>query len=165
MIGELGHFALILALLVALVQGLAGIVGGVRQRLPLMRLTRPAAIVQLLLVATAFGLLSTAFMLDDFSIRYIAQHSNTLLPDAYKFAAIWGGHEGSLLLWVLMLAGWSAAVAILSRNLPLAVQSLVAGVLGWVSTGLYLFILFTSNPFVRLLPARTGQPVPAITTL
>ncbi|WP_288843869.1 heme lyase CcmF/NrfE family subunit, partial [uncultured Deefgea sp.] len=84
---------------------------------------------------------------------YVVRQSNSLLPVFYKFAAVWGGHEGSLLLWVLMLAGWGAAVAVFAKNLPLSVQALVGGVLGWIGSGLYLFILFTSNPFTRQLPA------------
>lgn len=155
MIGELGTFALILALLVALIQASFGIWGGIHNNLPLMRVARPAAVLQLLLTATAFGLLATAFLQDDFSIRYVVRQSNSLLPVFYKFAAVWGGHEGSLLLWVLMLAGWGAAVAIFGSNLPLSVQSLVGGVLGFVGSGLYLFILLTSSPFIRQLPAAS----------
>lgn len=155
MIGELGTFALILALLVSLVQGTFGIWGGIKHNLPLMRVARPAAVLQLLLTATAFGLLTTAFLQDDFSIRYVVRQSNSLLPEFFKVAAVWGGHEGSLLLWVLMLSGWGAAVALLGRNLPLSVQSLVGGVLGWIGSGLYLFILLTSSPFIRQLPAAS----------
>ncbi|MGL4995656.1 MAG: heme lyase CcmF/NrfE family subunit, partial [Deefgea sp.] len=132
MIGELGTFSLILALLVSLVQGTLGILGGIKHNLALMRVARPAAVLQLLLTATAFGLLTTAFLQDDFSIRYVVRQSNSLLPDFFKVAAVWGGHEGSLLLWVLMLAGWGAAVVVFGRNLPLSVQSLVGGVLGWI---------------------------------
>ncbi|MGL6041476.1 MAG: heme lyase CcmF/NrfE family subunit, partial [Deefgea sp.] len=153
MIGELGTFSLILALLVSLVQGTLGILGGIKHNLALMRVARPAAVLQLLLTVTAFGLLITAFLQDDFSIRYVVRQSNSLLPDFFKVAAVWGGHEGSLLLWVLMLAGWGAAVAVFGRNLPLSVQSLVGGVLGWIGSGLYLFILLTSSPFIRQLPA------------
>ena len=153
MIGELGTFALILALLVALVQGVMGIFGGIKHWLPAMRLARPAALLQLALTGTAFALLTSAFLQDDFSIRYVARQSNSLLPVYFKFAAVWGGHEGSLLLWVLMLAGWGAAVAVFARNLPLVVQSLVSGVLALVGSGLYLFILLTSSPFIRQLPA------------
>ncbi|QKJ66065.1 heme lyase CcmF/NrfE family subunit [Deefgea piscis] len=153
MIGELGSFALILALLVAIAQGTLGIWGGIHNNLPLMRVARPAAVLQLLLTSIAFALLATAFLQDDFSIRYVVRQSNSLLPVFYKFAAVWGGHEGSLLLWVLMLAGWGAAVAVFAKNLPLSVQALVGGVLGWIGSGLYLFILFTSNPFIRQLPA------------
>ncbi|QZA77238.1 heme lyase CcmF/NrfE family subunit [Deefgea tanakiae] len=155
MIGELGTFALILALLVSIVQGTFGIWGGIKHNLPLMRVARPAAILQLLLTATAFGLLTTAFLQDDFSIRYVVRQSNSLLPEFFKVAAVWGGHEGSLLLWVLMLSGWGAAVAVFGRNLPLSVQSLVGGVLGWIGSGLYLFILLTSSPFIRQLPAAS----------
>jgi len=155
MIGELGTFALILALLVSVVQGTLGIWGGINHHQALMRVARPAAVLQLLLTVTAFGQLTTAFLQDDFSIRYVVRQSNSLLPTHYKIAAVWGGHEGSLLLWVLMLSGWGAAVALLGRNLPLSVQSLVGGVLGWIGSGLYLFILLTSSPFIRQLPAAS----------
>ncbi|QLG87758.1 heme lyase CcmF/NrfE family subunit [Chitinibacter bivalviorum] len=153
MIGELGLFTLILSALVALVLAACGIAGGQMQNSALMRITRPAAVLQLLLLLASFGLLATAFLQDDFSLIYIAKQSNRLLPDLYKFAAVWGGHEGSLLLWVLMLSGWTAAVAVLGRSLPLTVRALVLGVLGFVSLGLHLFILLTSSPFTRLLPA------------
>ncbi|WP_233702199.1 hypothetical protein [Iodobacter ciconiae] len=119
MIGELGTFTLILALLVALVQGTLGIWGGVRQWLPAMRVARPAALLQLALTASAFALLATAFLQDDFSIRYVARQSNSLLPVWFKFAAVWGGHEGSLLLWVLMLAGWGQQWRYLPATYPL----------------------------------------------
>ncbi|MFY8064604.1 MAG: c-type cytochrome biogenesis protein CcmF, partial [Usitatibacteraceae bacterium] len=105
MIGELGTFALILALLVSVVQGTFGIWGGIKHNLPLMRVARPAAVLQLVLTTTAFGLLTTAFLQDDFSIRYVVRQSNSLLPSFYKVAAVWGGHEGSLMLGVLMLSG------------------------------------------------------------
>ncbi|WP_157669805.1 heme lyase CcmF/NrfE family subunit [Chitinibacter sp. GC72] len=153
MIGELGLFTLILSTLVALVLAVCGIVGGQTGSVALMRITRPAAVWQLLLLATSFALLAVAFLLDDFSLIYVAKQSNRLLPDLYKFAAVWGGHEGSLLLWILMLSGWTAAVALLARSIPLQVRALVLGVLGFVAVGLHLFILLTSSPFSRLLPA------------
>jgi len=101
----------------------------------------------------SFAVLAHAALTDDFSVKYIAGHSNSLLPTQYKFAAVWGGHEGSLLLWVLMLSGWTVAVALFSRTLPLAMVARVIGILGLVSTGFLAFILFTSSPFERLLPA------------
>ncbi|WP_410498611.1 heme lyase CcmF/NrfE family subunit [Chitinibacter sp. S2-10] len=153
MIGELGLFTLILSTVVALVLAACGIGGGQTDNKALMRMTRPAALLQFLLLSTSFALLAAAFLLDDFSLVYVAKQSNRLLPDLYKFAAVWGGHEGSLLLWVLMLSGWTAAVALLARSIPLLVRALVLGVLGCVSLGLHLFILFTSSPFARLLPA------------
>ncbi|MFM7004631.1 MAG: heme lyase CcmF/NrfE family subunit, partial [Limnohabitans sp.] len=153
MIVELGHFALILAACVALLQGFLPLAGTLNDHQRWQALARPAAIVQFLLIAFSFGVLAHAALTDDFSIKYIAQHSNSLLPSQYKFASVWGGHEGSLLLWVLMLAGWTLAVAMFSRSLPLAMVARVIGILGWVSTGFLMFILTTSSPFERLLPA------------
>ncbi|QLI82149.1 heme lyase CcmF/NrfE family subunit [Chitinibacter fontanus] len=157
MIGELGLFSLILSTLVALIMGASGIIGGLigqnGRNQALMRITRPAAVLQLALLTTSFALLSVAFLQNDFSLLYVAKQSNRLLPDIYKFAAVWGGHEGSLLLWLWMLAGWSAAVALIGRSLPLTIRALVLGVLGLVSLGLHLFVILTSSPFERLLPA------------
>jgi cytochrome c-type biogenesis protein CcmF len=158
MIPELGTFALILALCVALTQGTLPLIGAHGNRQAWIALARPAAIAQALLLAFAFGCLTTAFVQNDFSVLYVAQHSNTLLPLQYRIAAVWGGHEGSLLLWVLMLVLWALAVALLSRQLPEAMVARVLGVLGLVSAGFLLFILFTSNPFERLLPgAEEGR--------
>jgi cytochrome c-type biogenesis protein CcmF len=150
---ELGHLALILALLVAGVQAVLAIAGAQRGHAGWIALARPAAQTQFLLVAFAFGCLALAFVNNDFSVAYVAQHSNTRLPTAYRIAAVWGGHEGSLLLWLLMLNGWTLAVSLLSRQLPQAMLARVIGVLGLVAAGFLLFILLTSNPFDRLLPA------------
>jgi len=152
MIPELGHFALILALCVAIVQGVVSIAGaqlGVRSWIAV---ARPAAQCQFIFVAMAFGLLAYSFIQNDFSVRYIAMQSNSLLPIQYRISALWGGHEGSMLLWVLLLAAWSAAVSIFSKNLPDEMVARVVGVMGLVSVGFYFFILITSNPFERLLP-------------
>jgi cytochrome c-type biogenesis protein CcmF len=158
MIPELGHFALIVALCVALVQGILPLTGAHQRRPGWIALARPAAMAQALLIAVAFGCLTTAFVQNDFSVLYVAQHSNTLLPLPYRVAAVWGGHEGSLLLWVVMLAMWTLAVALFSRQLPDAMIARVLGVLGLVMAGFLLFILLTSNPFERLLPgAEEGR--------
>jgi cytochrome c-type biogenesis protein CcmF len=149
---ELGHFALILALCVAAVQGVLPLAGAARGDARWIALARPAARAQFLLVAFSFGCLALAFLANDFSVAYVANHSNSRLPTQFRLAATWGGHEGSLLLWLLMLAGWSAAVSIASRQLPDAMVARVLGVLGLVSTGFLLFTLFTSNPFERVLP-------------
>jgi len=119
----------------------------------LQSLARPTAALQFGLVALAFAALASAFLNNDFSVLYVAQHSNSLLPKPYQFAAVWGGHEGSLLLWVLLLALWTVSVAVFSRSLPLDMVARVIGVLGLLSVGFLLFILITSNPFERLLPA------------
>jgi cytochrome c-type biogenesis protein CcmF len=150
---ELGHLALILALLVALVQGTLPLVGAHRGHAGWIALARSAAQTQFVLVAFAFGCLMFAFVNNDFSVAYVAAHSNSQLPTMYRAAAVWGGHEGSLLLWLLMLNGWTLAVSLLSRQLPQAMVARVIGVLGLVATGFLLFVLITSNPFERLLPA------------
>ena len=153
MIVEIGHFALILAACVALVQGVLPLAGTVNDNQRWQSLAKPAAMLQFLLIAFSFAVLAHGALTDDFSIKYIAEHSNSLLPTQYKFASVWGGHEGSLLLWMLMLSGWTVSVAIFSRTLPLAMVARVIGILGLVSTGFLMFILVTSSPFERLLPA------------
>mgnify|MGYP001247251891 CR=1 FL=1 len=153
MIPELGHFALIVALGVALVQGIPTLVGVVRNDGRLMALARPAAQAQFACVALAFGCLTQGFVTSDFSVRYVAEHSNTLLPMLYKVAAVWGGHEGSMLLWVFILTLWAMAVTLFSRRLPKETVTAVLAVMGLVSTGFLAFLLFASNPFERLLPA------------
>ena len=153
MIPEIGHLALILALVVAIAQGVIPLVGAKRGDAALMAFGRTGALVLFALVAIAFGSLAASFIRSDFSVLNVAQHSFTALPTQYKLAAAWGSHEGSLLLWALMLAGWSAAVALRSRNLPAAMLARVMAVLGLVSVGFILFLLLTSNPFERLVPA------------
>jgi cytochrome c-type biogenesis protein CcmF len=157
MIPELGHFALILAVWVALAQGVLPLLGTCvkhpQWQVALQSLARPCAVLLFLLVALAFGALASSFLSNDFSVLYVTEHSNSLLPKPYQFAAVWGGHEGSLLLWVLLLSTWSLAVAVFSRSLPLDMVARVLGVLGLIAVGFLLFILSTSNPFTRLLPA------------
>jgi cytochrome c-type biogenesis protein CcmF len=157
MIPELGNFALMLAAVVAVMQGVLPIAGTLvrnpQTQVTLQSLARPTAALQFVLVAFAFGALASAFLSNDFSVLYVSQHSNSLLPKPYQFAAVWGGHEGSLLLWLLLLSVWTVAVAVFSRSLPLDMVARVIGVLGLISVGFLLFILTTSNPFERLLPA------------
>ena len=153
MFPELGQFALILALGVALVQGIVPIVGAVRGDARLMGVARPAAAAQFLAMCTAFGCLVAAFVGNDFSVLYVAQNSNTLLPTFYKVTAVWGGHEGSMLLWVFILSLWTVAVAAFSERLPLPTVANALGVMGLITVGFVLFLLLTSNPFERLLPA------------
>jgi len=150
MIPELGHFALILSLLVALGLGVLGVAGGHSNRADWMAFARPGAQALWLLTAISFACLTYAFYSNDFSVQYVALQSNTQLPMLYKISAVWGGHEGSLLLWMLMLASWMMAVSIFSRQLPDVMVSRVLGVLGLVSVGFLLFMLLTSNPFLRL---------------
>jgi cytochrome c-type biogenesis protein CcmF len=153
MIPEIGQFALMLALGVALVQGSLPIVGAARGRADWMALARPAAQTQCLLVMLAFGCLVASFIANDFSVLNVASNSNSALPLPYRVAASWGSHEGSLLLWVLMLNVWTLAVATWSRHLPLPVIARILAVMGLISVGFLLFTLITSNPFERLLPA------------
>jgi len=153
MIPELGHFALIVALLVALALGVVPLAGAARRDAALMALARPAARMLFALVAIAFACLAYSFLTSDFSVENVAQHSNSRLPSAYRFAATWGSHEGSLLLWLFMLTGWAAAVTVFSRNLPAAVVARVLAIMGWIAVGFLLFLLVTSNPFARLIPA------------
>ncbi|HTS20332.1 MAG TPA: heme lyase CcmF/NrfE family subunit [Casimicrobiaceae bacterium] len=153
MIPELGNFALILALLVAVAQGTLPLAGAALGEPRLMALARPAARAQFLLVAGAFACLAASFVSNDFSVVNVATNSNSELPLHYRFAATWGSHEGSLLLWSLMLAGWTLAVSIFSRHLPPPLLARVISVMGLVSVGFLAFLLFTSNPFERLVPA------------
>jgi cytochrome c-type biogenesis protein CcmF len=153
MIPELGQLALSLALVVALVQGVLPLAGAARGDAAWMSVARPAAQAQALLVAFAFGCLVQAFVANDFSVQYVAMNSNTALPLRYRVAGAWGGHEGSLLLWCLMLGVWMFAVSLFSAHLPEEMTARVLGVLGLVSAGFLAFMLFTSNPFDRLFPA------------
>src|SRR5450631_2239055 len=152
MIPELGHFALIIALLVALAQGILPLIGASTGAPRLMAIARPAARAQALLVAFAFGCLAWSFISNDFSVQNVAANSNSELPLQYRVAATWGSHEGSLLLWTLMLGGWSFAVTLFSRNLPQALVARVLSIMGLISVGFLLFLLLTSNPFDRLVP-------------
>jgi len=152
MIPELGQFSLVLAAVLSLLLGVLPLWGALRHNVALQALARPLALMQFVLVGLSFACLAHAFLTNDFSVKYVAEHSNSLLPKPYQFAAVWGGHEGSLLLWMLMLTGWAAAVAVFSQSLPLAMVARVLGVLGLVGVGFMLFILITSNPFDRLFP-------------
>ena len=153
MIPELGHLSLIIALCLAMTLGVLPILGAARNNPVLMGVARPLAYGQFVFIALAFAALANAFLSNDFSVLYVAEHSNSQLPAQYRFAAIWGGHEGSLLLWAFILSIWTAAVATFSKHLPEEMVARVLGVMGLVSVGFLLFMLFTSSPFERLLPA------------
>jgi cytochrome c-type biogenesis protein CcmF len=153
MIPEFGHFALILALCLSLAQAVLPLAGAAIGNRQWMALARPAAAGQFVFCAVAFAALAYAFLSNDFSVRFVALHSNTELPTFYKVAAVWGGHEGSLLFWTSVLALWTLAVAWAGRAQPIEFSSRVLGVLGIVSFGMLLFTLLTSNPFDRLMPA------------
>src|SRR5690606_30322646 len=133
-------------------QAFFGLVGAARGNLRWQAAVRPAVIGQFAMLSLAIATLIHAFVNFDFSVLYVASNSNSALPTFYRVTALWGAHEGSLLLWIWILAAWTLAVAALSRNLPETFSSRVLGVLGIVSLGFLLFTLYTSNPFERLLP-------------
>jgi cytochrome c-type biogenesis protein CcmF len=153
MIPEFGHYALILALCIALIQGVLPLIGTHQGRREWLILARPAAQTVFLLLATAFVILAWSFYINDFSVLYVAEHSNSQMPVMYRLGAVWGGHEGSLLLWVFLLSTWTILVSQLSIALDEFMVARVIGVLGLVMSGLLLFVITTSNPFERLLPA------------
>jgi len=152
MIPELGHFALIIALAVAVVQSIVPLVGAAKNDASMMALARPAAFAQFLFVGIAYAVLTRAFIVHDFSLLYVAEHSNLSQPLLYRISGVWGSHEGSLLLWTLILSLWTVAVAAYSRSLPQVLASRVLAVMGITSVGFLIFMLFTSNPFERLFP-------------
>ena len=151
MIPELGNFSLVLALSLAVLLSVVPMVGVYKNSELMMTLSRPLCTGVWVFMVISFGCLAYAFLNDDFSVAYVASNSNSLLPVYYKFTAVWGGHEGSLLLWVLMVASWTYAVSLFSRNLPLDILARVLAVMGIISVSFLLFMLFTSNPFDRLL--------------
>ena len=153
MIVEWGHFVLVLALLAAVYQSVLGVLGPHLQRQSWIDSVRPAVYAQFVLVSVSLAVLVYAFVQNDFSVLYVASNSNSALPLLYRVSAVWGAHEGSLLLWAWILVAWTLAVALLTRVLPDAFRARVLGVLGLISVGFLLFTLATSNPFERLLPA------------
>ncbi|MDH3762827.1 MAG: heme lyase CcmF/NrfE family subunit [Gammaproteobacteria bacterium] len=155
MIPELGHFALIIGLCIAFVQALVPLAGTAMGVQRWIAMAVPAALAQLLFIGISYACLTWAFLVHDFSVLYAAQNSNTELPLIYRISGVWGAHEGSLLLWALVLSLWTGAVALFTPNVPRAMRARVLAVLGLVSCGFLLFIIVTSNPFERLLPAAT----------
>ncbi|WP_040727846.1 heme lyase CcmF/NrfE family subunit [Thiomicrorhabdus sp. Kp2] len=151
MIPEIGLFSLILALAFSFVLAVAPLYGSYQKHSALMQLTRPATLGQFLFLAISFACLLYGFIVDDFSIKYVASNSNTQLPLIFKISATWGAHEGSLLLWALILSGWTFAVSLFNRSLPDSLNSKMLSVLGMVAIGFIFFILLTSNPFERLI--------------
>jgi len=152
MIPELGSFSLILALCLSVILGTLPLVGAQTNNLLWMKLARPLAAGVFVFTGIALAILAYAFVVDDFSVRFVAQHSNSLLPTRYKLTAVWGGHEGSFLVWTFMLTGWMLAVGIYSKSMPLDFISRVLGVLGLLTAAYILFMLGTSNPFDRIIP-------------
>ena len=155
MFTEFGHFALALALAVALVQAVVPLMGAARGNTALMGVAQPAALAQLALVLIAFAALVHAFVVSDFSVSGVYQNSHTAKPLLYKVSGVWGNHEGSLLLWVSILAVFGAGVAVFGGNLPPALKARALAVQAMISTGFLALILFTSNPFLRISPAPT----------
>ena len=152
MIPELGHFALILALAVALIQGTLPLIGASRGDLRLMALGRTAALTQCFLVLLAFGALTQAYVTSDFSVLNVVDNSHSAKPLLYKISGVWGNHEGSMLLWALILALFGAAVAVFGAGLPDSLRSRVLAIQALIGVGFLAFLLFTSNPFERISP-------------
>jgi len=150
MIPELGHYALVLALALAVVQAFVPMIGAFYRDTTLMRLATSTAIAQFVFVALSFAALTACYVTSDFSVANVVENSHSMMPLVYKFTSVWGNHEGSMLLWVLILALFGAGVAAFGRNLPATLKALVLAVQSWVATSFYLFILLTSNPFLRL---------------
>jgi cytochrome c-type biogenesis protein CcmF len=153
MIPELGHYALVLALALGLVQSVAPVIGAVRGDAVLMRLANSTALMQFVFVALSFLALTICYVTSDFSVRTVAENSNSMMPVIYKISSVWGNHEGSMLLWVLILSLFGAAVALFGGNLPASLKANALAVQSWIACAFYLFILLTSNPFLRLFPA------------
>ncbi len=153
MTAELGQIALVSALLTAFSLGIFPLIGAHTGNRRLMSIASSAAMLQGLLLIIAFVILTAAFITQDFSVEYVAQNSNSLLPMAYRYSAVWSAHEGSLLLWELILSFWIVTVAVFSKSLPEVFRARVLAILGWISAGFLLFILLTSNPFGRIIPA------------
>jgi cytochrome c-type biogenesis protein CcmF len=158
MIVEIGHYALVLALALALVQGILPLAGALRGDAPLMAIARPAAVVQFLLIGLSFAALTYAHVVSDFSLANVFENSHSAKPLIYKVSGVWGNHEGSMLLWVLILALFGAMVAVFSRSMPDDLRANVLSVQAWIAAAFLLFVLFTSNPFARLaVPPMEGQ--------
>lgn len=152
LITELGYFALLLALVIALLQAILPAVGVIKHQVQWQRLAPSLSVAQFVAMSVSFGALMVGFIYNDFSLVYVASHSNSLLPWYYKLSATWGGHEGSLLLWITILSAWCMLVSVFSRALPLDMRARVMSVLGMIQTMMLLMLIFTSSPFERTLP-------------
>ena len=170
MIPELGQLCLVIALCISIAQAFFPLVGAHRDNRAWTAVAMPAAAGQFVFVALAFAFLTYSFITNDFSVLIVASHSNSQLPLMYRIAAVWGGHEGSLVLWILLLSIWTIAVAVSSRRLPEYLSARIVGVMGFISAGLILYIVMASNPFLRLSPVpidgtiyvNTGSAAPAV---
>ena len=152
MIAELGNYALALSLAIAVLLAIFPLWGAEKGNVQLMALARPMTYGLFLILSVSFGALFYVFAINDFSVQYVVNNSNTTLPIYYRLSAVWGSHEGSLLLWIWLLSLWSAAVALFSKRLPQEAVARVLGIMGIISIGFLLFVLFTSNPFTRTFP-------------
>ncbi|MES2752400.1 MAG: cytochrome c biogenesis protein CcsA, partial [Pseudomonadota bacterium] len=150
MIAEAGHYALVLALALALIQSVVPVIGAKLRDPALMNVARSAALAQFAFAAVSFGALTYLYMASDFSVMNVYENSHSLKPFVYKITGVWGNHEGSMLLWVLILALFGALVAAFGNNLPRSLRALVLAVQAWIGAAFYLFILATSNPFLRI---------------
>lgn len=153
MIAEIGQITVMLALMLAILQAMMPLLGTYLGRPMWLHVAIPIARAQCVFLIITFALLTTAFIQHDFSLVYVFQNSNTALPLIYRISAVWGGHEGSLLLWVLILSGWTVAVTMFGQRIQQSLHDMVIAVLGLLSTGFLLLLIFTSNPFARLFPA------------
>ena len=164
MIPEIGHFALVLALSIAIIQGIFPLIGSLTNNNNWVSIARPASFAQMLFLSISFGCLLYAFLTNDFSVKYVTNHSHSEMPTIFRVSALWGGHEGSLLLWALTLGGWGAAVGLFSKGIPPIMLARVLSIMGLIGVGFLLFMLLTSNPFERLLqiPAEGRQLNPLL---
>ena len=153
MIPELGHYGLVLALALGLIQSVVPIIGAQTRDETLMRLATSTALMQFALVALSFAALAICYVTSDFSVKTVFENSHSMMPVLYKITSVWGNHEGSMLLWVLILALFGGLVAVFGNNLPLSLKANALAVQSWIAVAFYLFILLTSNPFLRLAPA------------
>ncbi|HEY5216665.1 MAG TPA: heme lyase NrfEFG subunit NrfE, partial [Pseudolabrys sp.] len=149
MIPELGHYALVLALALGLIQAVAPMIGAYTRDAALMRLANSTALMQFFFVAFAFAALTICYVTSDFSVANVFENSHSMMPLIYKMSSVWGNHEGSMLLWVLILTVFGAMVAAFGANLPATLKAHVLAVQSWIACAFYLFILLTSNPFLR----------------
>ena len=153
MIAELGHFALVLAMMVAIAQSIVPMIGAYQNNIPWMRFGNHSAMGQFLLVAISFGCLMHAYVTSDFSVLNVVQNSHSAKPMLYKISGVWGNHEGSMLLWILILALFGLMVGEMGRNLPSSLRARVLGIQGLIGVGFIAFLIFTSTPFLRLDPS------------
>lgn len=153
MIVEIGHFALVLALATAIIVSVLPVIGVYRRDAAMMALATTGSLVMFGLVALSFAALTWAYVVSDFSVKNVWENSHSLMPLIYKYSGVWGNHEGSMMLWLLILVFFSALVAVCGRNIPETLKANVLAVQAWISLAFLLFILLTSNPFLRLDPA------------